>query len=48
MIQKEEVSEIKWVSLEKLKELFYSDKWVPYDIKYKDKIVEEFSKIFNK
>ena len=36
IIQKEEVSEIKWVSLDELKKLFYSDKWVPYDIKYKE------------
>ena len=47
IIQKEEVSEIKWLNLEDFKKLFYSEEWVPYQNDYKDRIMEEFKRIMN-
>lgn len=47
-IDKEEVAKIKWVSIEEFKDIFYSDKWVPCNNDYKDRIVEEFKKLFEK
>lgn len=46
-LQIEEVSEIKWLNFDEFKKLLYSDKWVPYDKEYKDKVVAEFEKIFD-
>ena len=46
IIQEEEVAEIKWVSLDELREMLYSDKWCPYSKEYKEKVLEEFEKTF--
>lgn len=46
-VQAEEVAEIRWVSLDELKEKIYSDRWCPYDRKYKDKVIKEFEELFN-
>ncbi len=38
ILQKEEVAEVKWLSLKAFKDLLYSDKFVPHLKEYKDKI----------
>ncbi len=48
VLQKEEVEMVKWLNLNDFKELLYSDKWVDYDKKYKDMVVEKFKELFNK
>ena len=43
-LQKEEVSEVKWMNFEEFKTLLYSNDFVPHEKKYKDKIAEEIAK----
>ncbi len=44
-LQEEEVEEVRWVSLDELKELLYSDKFVPMDKEYKDLVIKKFEEI---
>jgi len=40
-MQKEEVSDLKWFKFDDFKELFYSEDFVPYDLEYKNQIVQK-------
>ena len=46
VLQKEEVSEVKWVKLDEFKEMIFSDKWCPYTDDYKEKVIEKFEEKF--
>ena len=46
-LQKDEVEEVKWLSFDEFKKLFYSDKWAPCSDEYKRLVIEQFEKIFN-
>jgi molecular chaperone HtpG len=46
VLQKEEVSEVKWVKFDEFKEMIFSDKWCPYTDDYKEKVIEKFEKKF--
>lgn len=48
VLQEEEVAEIRWVSLDELKEILYSDKWPPTSDEYKRLIIKEFEELFSK
>lgn len=37
-LQEDEVDEVKWLSLSKFKDLLYYEKFIPYDLDYKNKI----------
>lgn len=39
-LQKEEVSEVKWISYEEFKKMFYSNEFVPFDNEYKEKVLQ--------
>lgn len=41
-LQKEEVAEVKWVTLDKFKKIFYSDEFCNHSKEYKDYIVKMF------
>lgn len=41
-LQREEVAEVKWVTLDEFKEVFYSDRFCAHDKEYKDMIVKLF------
>ncbi|MBP3708045.1 MAG: NUDIX domain-containing protein [Clostridia bacterium] len=47
-IAENEVAQIKWVSFDEIRKLIYSDEWVPMDIEYKDKVINEFKELLNK
>ncbi len=47
-LQEEEVAEIKWVSLDEFKKIFYSDVFCAHDKEYKDMIVNLLEERFNK
>lgn len=44
-LQEAEVEQVKWVSLEELKELINSDKWVPMDIEFNNLLIEKLEEI---
>ena len=46
-LQKDEVEEVKWLTFDEFKKLFYSDKWAPCSAEYKRLVIEQFEKIFN-
>ena len=46
-LQKNEVEEVNWLSFSKFKNLFYSDKFVPYDKSYKDWVCQKICKNLN-
>jgi isopentenyldiphosphate isomerase len=46
-LQEEEVSEVKWLTLDEFNQLFYSDDFVPHDQKYKDLVMDLLTKAFN-
>ena len=39
-LQKEEVSEVKWLSYDEFKKIFYSNKFVPFDNEYKELVLQ--------
>ena len=39
-LQKEEVSEVKWLSYDEFKKVFYSSEFVPFDNEYKESVLE--------
>lgn len=39
-LQKEEVSEVKWISYEEFKKMFYSNEFVPFDNEYKEMVLQ--------
>lgn len=39
-LQVEEVSEVRWLSFDKFKDIFYSDLFVPFEIEYKNMIIK--------
>lgn len=43
-LQQEEVAEVKWLSFEEFKKLFYSDEFVRFDDEYRDIVVKTLSK----
>ncbi|MCQ2570767.1 MAG: NUDIX domain-containing protein [Candidatus Saccharibacteria bacterium] len=45
-LQEEEVDSVSWLNFDDFKELLYSDKWIDYDKKYKDMVVEKFAELF--
>ena len=47
-LQEDEVEQVKWLKLDELKKLMYSDIWAPCADEYKKKVINEFEKIFNK
>lgn len=47
-IQKDEVSEIKWLSFNEFEKLFYSDDFVPFEDEYRLLVLNLLRKIFNK
>ncbi len=47
-LQKEEVAEVKWLSLDEFKKVFYSNEFCGFDIEYKDMIVNLLEERFNK
>lgn len=47
VIQKEEVSEVKWLSYEEFKKLFYSNEFVPYDNDYRELVLKMLKDNFN-
>lgn len=38
ILQEDEVDEVKWLSLAEFKELLYSEKFIPYDLEYKNMV----------
>lgn len=46
-LQKEEVSEVRWLSYEKFKELFYSKEFVPFDSEYRELVLKTLIDNFN-
>jgi len=43
-LQPEEVAEVKWLSFDEFKKLFYSDEFVKFDDEYREIIVKTLSK----
>ena len=39
-LQKEEVSEVKWLSYDEFKKMFYSNEFVPFDNEYKELVLQ--------
>lgn len=43
-LEKEEVSEVKWLSLEEFKEIFYSSEFVPFNDEYRSLAIDLLEK----
>ncbi len=46
-LQKEEVSEVRWLSYETFKQLFYSDKFVPFEDEYRKLVLNTLKNYIN-
>ena len=47
-LQEEEVSEVKWITFEEFKNLFFSDEFMPYGENYKKWICEKLNKTISR
>lgn len=47
VLQKEEVSEVKWLTYEQFKNLFYSEEFVPFDEEYRELVLKMLKDNFN-
>lgn len=43
-LQKKEVAEVKWLSFEEFKKLFYSEEFVKFDDEYREKVIKVLNK----